>query len=60
MTNGKFALTNELFKFSCKAAEIIPTKRQASKWRMGKGIAFQYQVQGAELLREAKNPKRFT
>lgn len=37
----KFMEENPLFKECCKLANIPPTKRQVSKFRMGKGDAFQ-------------------
>lgn len=41
MTNQKFAAENEVFQKACEAAGVKPTARQASKWRMGKGAAWQ-------------------
>ena len=38
-TNRQFA-GNEDFKLFCGIADIKPTKRQASKYRMKKGAAF--------------------
>lgn len=40
VTNKKFAEMDEAFKNACIKANIQPTKRQASKFRRGKGIAF--------------------
>lgn len=47
MTNAEFAKTNERFRESCVEVaklplftNITPTKRQASKWRMRKGAAY--------------------
>lgn len=42
ITNKKFSEENEHFKNACKEAGIEPTVRQASKWRMGKGIAIRF------------------
>jgi hypothetical protein len=39
-TNKEFASKNEDFIRRCEAAKVKPTKRQASKFRMGKGSAF--------------------
>ena len=46
-TNAEFAKTNENFRAACIKVqkikgymEFIPTTRQASKWRMEKGIAW--------------------
>jgi hypothetical protein len=41
MTNKEFSETNRTFITACWFAKIIPTTRQASKWRNGKGIARQ-------------------
>ena len=39
LTNKKFS-ENKLFMACCKAAEVEPTTRQASKFRMKKGSAY--------------------
>jgi predicted HicB family RNase H-like nuclease len=39
-TNKEFAATDQNFLKHCKATKVEPTKRQASKFRMGKGKAF--------------------
>jgi len=39
-TNRSVAANNKLFKLACESAGIKPTKRQASKFRMGKGLAY--------------------
>lgn len=39
MTLREFARDNELFRKACELASIEPTKRQASKWIRGKGLA---------------------
>jgi hypothetical protein len=39
VTNAKFAANNQEFRTYCNEAGVAPTKRQASKWLMGKGIA---------------------
>jgi hypothetical protein len=54
MTNSEFAKTDELFKFSCQAAGIDLTSRQASKWRNGRGKAKDFVNEGQRLLRESK------
>lgn len=47
MTNAKFAESSEMFRSACREVakiplfeNIVPTKRQASKWRMRKGAAY--------------------
>jgi hypothetical protein len=39
-TNGDYAAQQEHFRKACEAAEIPATARQASKFRMGKGVAY--------------------
>lgn len=38
-TNAQFAVENETFRAACAAADIPPTRRQASKWLRGFGAA---------------------
>lgn len=45
MNNQRFAETNAEFRQDCEAANIPPTRRQASKYRMGKGRAYQAKLQ---------------
>jgi hypothetical protein len=40
MTNKIFAEQDEPFKKACEKVGITATKRQASKWRSGKGKAY--------------------
>ena len=40
-THREFAQTNEQFQQACSLAGVQPTKRQAAKWRTGRGLAFQ-------------------
>lgn len=40
MTNKDFAKNNDEFKKACEKVKVEPTKRQASKWHMGKGLAY--------------------
>lgn len=40
MTNREFAKTNEDFQEACKHVKLKPTTRQASKWKMRKGLAW--------------------
>ena len=39
MTNDEYARVNQEFRKACKEANVAPTKRQASKFRMGRGRA---------------------
>jgi hypothetical protein len=40
-TNKDFAKTDTKFREACEKAGITPTARQASKWRMKRGKAWQ-------------------
>jgi hypothetical protein len=40
LTNKEYAKKNTMFINACEKAEVEPTKRQASKFRMGKGKAY--------------------
>lgn len=39
MTNKEFSNQDALFREACKLARIEPSKRQASKYRNGRGLA---------------------
>jgi hypothetical protein len=39
LTNKQFS-TSESFVKACEAVDVKATSRQASKWRMGKGLAW--------------------
>ena len=39
-SHRQFSKSNELFLMCCQAAEINPTKRQAAKFRDGRGTAY--------------------
>lgn len=57
MTNKKFSKEDELFKTACEIANVEPTKRQASKFRNQKGLAWECR-QAAQRKLEAKNEQR--
>lgn len=40
LSNSEFALQDSHFKDACRAVNLEPSKRQASKWRMKKGLAY--------------------
>lgn len=40
ITNGRFAQTDGQFQAACMRAGVQPTKRQASKWRNKRGLAW--------------------
>lgn len=54
MTNKKFVEIDNTFIAACQLAGIQSTKRQASKWRNKKGLAFtlhnkmSYHIKGIE------------
>jgi len=39
MTNAEFAREDENFKKCCELASVEPSRRQASRWRRGTGLA---------------------
>ena len=53
-TNRDFAKSGDpLFMKSCELAHVPPTKRQVSKWRMGRGLAYEHRnAAKAEVARE--------
>lgn len=40
MTNRERAASDQTFQKACALAGVQPTKRQASKWQLGRGKAF--------------------
>lgn len=40
MTNKEFSEQDKVFNKACNIAGINPTKRQASKYRNGRGLAY--------------------
>lgn len=42
MTNQEFALSDKTFQEACKRAGLPPTRRQASKFRLKDGKAWQF------------------
>lgn len=40
MTNREFKHKDEKFQWACTKAKIMPTTRQASKWRRKTGLAY--------------------
>jgi len=47
VTNREFAKDDVSFNTCCERAGLEPTKRQASKWRRGKGKAYSFLSAGA-------------
>jgi hypothetical protein len=45
VTNKEFAQKDSLFKSCCEAVSLEPTRRQASKYRSGKGKAYKAKYQ---------------
>lgn len=52
MTHREFAGTNEVFIKACELAKVKPTMRQASKFRLKRGSAFQFKKQAVEALED--------
>ena len=50
MTNREFSSTDEGFRRACERAGIQPTARQASKFRLGFGRAWQSRLPDREKL----------
>lgn len=48
LTNREFAVTIKAMRDGCERAGIPATKRQASKWRNKRGIAFKTANKGAK------------
>jgi len=48
-TNGEFANTNEEFRKACHAAGLEPTRRQASKFRLKFGRAYEAHLRAKNL-----------
>lgn len=48
MTNRKFAEQNKEFIAACRRVEIQPTKRQASKFRNRRGLAYKHRGSGGK------------
>jgi hypothetical protein len=42
MNNRNFAKEDNVFISCCKLANILPTKRQAGKFKRSKGLAYKY------------------
>jgi hypothetical protein len=49
MTNKEFKKDNVFIK-ACELANVDTTTRQASKFRMGKGSAFKFKHQAANII----------
>ncbi len=50
--NKDYAQNNQLFIEACRLAVITPTRRQASKFRQGRGAAYRLINQARVSLRE--------
>lgn len=53
MTNKKFARADSFMK-ACEEHDVMPTKRQASKFRMGKGKLWKAMVNTAKQRAELR------
>ena len=43
-TNKEFANSDRGFKDACEKANIPATRRQASRWRLKKGLAWKFRI----------------
>lgn len=50
VANLKFSITDRVFQKACDLADVMPTKRQASKFRRGHGRAFSMKAAAVEEL----------
>jgi len=48
VTNKKFSTDDSFFKKACEVAGVEPTTRQASKFRLEKGLAYKHRKQVKE------------
>ena len=55
-TNAHYAKTTEVFREACTLSKIDPSTRQASKYRMKKGIAYSNRIEARNNLK-LKNGK---
>jgi hypothetical protein len=58
LTNQQYAQQNEVFKEACFLASCEPTKRQASKFRLGVGSAYKYRKEAVILVEQRKKETR--
>lgn len=54
ITNTEFAKTNEVFRKACEIADIEPSRRQASKYRMNTGTAFKKKIEAQNTISGGK------
>lgn len=52
ITNAEFAKTDVLFRKACEVAGTPVTKRQAGKYRNGRGLASQCRTEATKLLKQ--------
>jgi hypothetical protein len=55
MTNKDFSRKDSVFFKACELADTDSTPRQASKFRMGKGIAFKFKHKAANIISGQKD-----
>jgi len=58
MDNKTFSETDYLFKVACDLAKVEASARQASKWRRGKGAAYQYRCKASALINRLKRSQK--
>lgn len=52
VTHAEFAQNDRVFKLACDLAGIPATKRQASKWRNKRGLAYQHRAAAKQQLND--------
>lgn len=55
MNNTEFAEKDQEFRFACEKAQLPPTKRQASKYRLKSGRAYKFRNGNSAALDEHKD-----
>jgi len=60
MTNRKYCKENAIFKEACSLATVDPTRRQASKFRLGKGRAIHCLNEAKEIVNKPKEVENGT
>lgn len=52
MTNAEFVKTDQVFQRACMLAKVGISKRQASKFRRKKGLAFTFAAEAKLIIKE--------
>jgi len=54
MKNSEFAEKDEVFLKACEKADVKPTKRQASRFRNKKGMAYRFKRKAVIAVNKAR------